>query len=65
MQDNATLALEALLVVAAVDVHCAVINLDHDLHHELHHELRHCSVFSYIECSEYLVWQTLQVSQSL
>ena len=25
MQDNATLALEALVVVAAVDVHCAVI----------------------------------------
>ena len=37
------------IVVAAVDVHCASINLDHDLHHEPHHklcvELQHCSVF--------------------
>ena len=36
-------------MVAAVDVHCASINLDHDLHHEPHHklcvELQHCSVF--------------------
>ena len=56
MQDNPTL--EVLAVVTAVDV------LD-ELHHELHHELQHCSVFSYIQCSEYLVWQMLRISQSL
>ena len=51
MQDNTTLE---VAVAAAVEVL-----------HELHHDLHHCSVFPYIQCSEYLVWQMLRVSQSL
>ena len=62
--DNPTL--EVLAVVTAVDVLDELHReLHHDLHHELHHELQNCSVFSYIQCSEYLVWQMLRVSQSL
>ena len=51
MQDKTTLK---------VAVAAAVYVLD-----ELHHDLHHCSVFPYIQCSEYLAWQMLRVSQSL
>ena len=62
--DNPTL--EVLAVVKAVDVLDELhYELHHDLHHDLHHELQHCSIFSYIQCSEYLVWQMPSLSEPL